>query len=118
MSFAILKEKTVKVSKVLDNLGELLTTFLNQNQEKDQSVKLDDGSTGRKATILTSARDPNSQTAYKYFSINSNSLKEDLSNRTKSGVKQHMDELKVFFSQRRASSVLTDYQQTGCDPIS
>ena len=67
VSFAILKEKTIKVQKVLDSLGELLTTFINQNSDESRFNSIDVAYTQNKAANLTSARDPNSQTAYKYF---------------------------------------------------
>jgi hypothetical protein len=68
VSFAVLKEKSIKVNEVLDSLGELLTKFLNQNSEQNQLHSINvENSAKKAATILTTARDPNSQTAYKYF---------------------------------------------------
>ena len=77
VSFAILKEKKVEVGKVVDSLSQLLTTFINQNQEEGRFNSIFEEKDVRKATILTSARDPNSQTAYKYFLTNASPFKED-----------------------------------------
>lgn len=79
------------MQKVLDNLGELLTTFINQNSDASRFKSIDVESTRNKTANLTSARDPNSQTAYKYFQTYS-STNGDSPYRVSSSAKQeHMN---------------------------